>query len=202
MKSRTQRCSTTKTPYGDVSSAVARPSSASLSLRSSPSRRSLHHGWRRTTRPNKTCAIAYNRPAPRIGWALTTLAATSLAHGYGQSATYRSVSVSIALGLGGTMGLLAGYFGGRIDSILMRIVDVFCVTLDPARLGHCGNARNRAQQRDDCGWHCVYAQFCPRDAGRRLTSEGLDYVAASNALRGRPSFAPCSGTFCPIRSIR
>ena len=34
------------------------------------------------------------------------------------------VSVAIALSLGLTIGIVAGFFGGRIDAILMRIVDV------------------------------------------------------------------------------
>ncbi len=34
------------------------------------------------------------------------------------------VSVGIALLLGGTMGLLGGYFGGWLDTLVMRIVDV------------------------------------------------------------------------------
>ncbi|HYU20827.1 MAG TPA: ABC transporter permease [Chloroflexota bacterium] len=34
------------------------------------------------------------------------------------------VSVGIALGIGGTLGLIAGYFGGWIDNILMRLMDV------------------------------------------------------------------------------
>jgi peptide/nickel transport system permease protein len=34
------------------------------------------------------------------------------------------VSVGIALGIGGTLGLIAGYFGGWIDNLIMRIMDV------------------------------------------------------------------------------
>ena len=34
------------------------------------------------------------------------------------------ISVSIALTLGGTLGAVAGYYGGRIDNIIMRILDV------------------------------------------------------------------------------
>jgi peptide/nickel transport system permease protein len=34
------------------------------------------------------------------------------------------VSVSLALIAGGTLGLVAGYFGGRADTLLMRLVDV------------------------------------------------------------------------------
>ena len=34
------------------------------------------------------------------------------------------ISVSIALVLGGTMGAIAGYYGGKIDNVIMRILDV------------------------------------------------------------------------------
>src|SRR5690606_31866910 len=34
------------------------------------------------------------------------------------------VSLGIALGLGVPVGLIAGYYGGRIDSILMRLMDI------------------------------------------------------------------------------
>ncbi len=34
------------------------------------------------------------------------------------------VSVGIALGIGGTLGLIAGYFGGWIDNVIMRLMDV------------------------------------------------------------------------------
>lgn len=33
-------------------------------------------------------------------------------------------AVSIAVAIGGTMGLIAGYFGGRVDGFIMRITDV------------------------------------------------------------------------------
>lgn len=36
-------------------------------------------------------------------------------------------STAIAVLLGGTIGVLAGYFGGRVDSMLMRLTDVFLV---------------------------------------------------------------------------
>src|SRR5690606_39694496 len=34
------------------------------------------------------------------------------------------ISVGIALGIGVPIGLLAGYYGGRIDSFLMRLMDI------------------------------------------------------------------------------
>ncbi len=34
------------------------------------------------------------------------------------------ISVSIALSLGGTLGAIAGYYGGKIDNVIMRVLDV------------------------------------------------------------------------------
>jgi peptide/nickel transport system permease protein len=34
------------------------------------------------------------------------------------------IAVAVSLVLGGTLGMLAGFFGGRIDSLVMRIVDI------------------------------------------------------------------------------
>ena len=34
------------------------------------------------------------------------------------------ISVSIALSLGGSLGAIAGYYGGRIDNVIMRVLDV------------------------------------------------------------------------------
>jgi peptide/nickel transport system permease protein len=34
------------------------------------------------------------------------------------------ISVSIALSLGGTLGAIAGYYGGKVDNVIMRVLDV------------------------------------------------------------------------------
>ena len=45
-------------------------------------------------------------------------------HGARLSLTVGLISVSIALGLGTPVGLLSGYYGGRVDGFVMRVVDV------------------------------------------------------------------------------
>ncbi|MCC7451099.1 MAG: ABC transporter permease [Anaerolineae bacterium] len=45
-------------------------------------------------------------------------------HGIGVSLVVSVISVSISLLLGGTIGLIAGYLGGKTDSILMRLMDI------------------------------------------------------------------------------
>jgi peptide/nickel transport system permease protein len=45
-------------------------------------------------------------------------------HGARLSLTVGLISVSIAVGLGTPVGLLSGYYGGRVDEFVMRVVDV------------------------------------------------------------------------------
>src|SRR5690606_18684770 len=47
-----------------------------------------------------------------------------IVHGARISLRVGFVSVGLALLVGGTMGLLAGYYGGWLESILMRLVDI------------------------------------------------------------------------------
>lgn len=46
-------------------------------------------------------------------------------HGARVSAMVMAVSVVMGVGIGTTMGLVAGYFGGQVDEIIMRVVDVW-----------------------------------------------------------------------------
>ena len=45
-------------------------------------------------------------------------------HGARLSLTVGLIAVSIAVGLGTPVGLLSGYYGGRVDGFVMRVVDV------------------------------------------------------------------------------
>jgi peptide/nickel transport system permease protein len=48
-----------------------------------------------------------------------------LIHGSRVSLLVGIVAVGIAILIGGTLGAIAGYYGGKIDNIIMRIMDVF-----------------------------------------------------------------------------
>lgn len=48
-----------------------------------------------------------------------------LVHGSRVSLVVGIVSVSIALLIGGTLGAIAGFYGGKIDMVIMRVMDVF-----------------------------------------------------------------------------
>lgn len=50
--------------------------------------------------------------------------ASRVMHGARISLTVGLISVSIALVTGGPIGLVSGFYGGRIDAVLMRIIDV------------------------------------------------------------------------------
>jgi len=50
--------------------------------------------------------------------------ASRVVHGARISLTVGLISVSIAMGLGAPVGLVSGYYGGRLDAILMRVIDV------------------------------------------------------------------------------
>nr|WP_251863301.1 ABC transporter permease [Achromobacter sp. Marseille-Q4962] len=49
---------------------------------------------------------------------------SAILYGMRTSLLVASVSVLAAFGIGATVGLIAAYFGGRIDALLMRIVDI------------------------------------------------------------------------------
>lgn len=46
-------------------------------------------------------------------------------HGARVSLMVGLVAVGIAIAIGGTLGAIAGFYGGRIDNIIMRIMDIF-----------------------------------------------------------------------------
>lgn len=48
-----------------------------------------------------------------------------LVHGSRVSLVVGLISVSISLFIGGVLGAIAGYYGGRVDNVIMRIMDIF-----------------------------------------------------------------------------
>ena len=55
---------------------------------------------------------------------------TRLVHGTQTSLLVGSVAAFVGMVIGGTIGVLAGYFGGRADGVLMRVTDYFLVIPD------------------------------------------------------------------------
>ncbi|MBS1693431.1 MAG: ABC transporter permease [Actinobacteria bacterium] len=56
--------------------------------------------------------------------------ATRLVHGAQTSLLVGSVAALVGMVIGGSVGIVAGYFGGRTDGVLMRITDYFLVIPD------------------------------------------------------------------------
>ena len=50
--------------------------------------------------------------------------ASRVLHGARISLVVGLISVSIAVGIGAPIGLVSGYYGGRLDAVLMRVIDV------------------------------------------------------------------------------
>ena len=50
--------------------------------------------------------------------------ASRVLHGARVSLLVGVISVSIAVGLGAPIGLVSGYYGGRLDALIMRVIDV------------------------------------------------------------------------------
>jgi ABC-type dipeptide/oligopeptide/nickel transport system permease subunit len=50
--------------------------------------------------------------------------ASRVLHGARVSLTVGLISVSIAVALGAPLGLVSGYYGGRLDGLIMRVMDV------------------------------------------------------------------------------
>ena len=48
-----------------------------------------------------------------------------LVHGSSVSLVVGLISVSISLLMGGALGAIAGYYGGKVDNVIMRIMDIF-----------------------------------------------------------------------------
>lgn len=93
------------------------------------------------------------------------------------------ISVSIALVIGGGMGLLGGYFGGRIDNFSMRIVDVLLalpsILLALAIVATIGPGLNNVMIAVGIAYSPNFARVMRAAV---LQVRELDYVAAAHAL--------------------
>ena len=70
---------------------------------------------------NKLDPPSWQHPFDVTSWP-TSCSASS---GYTVLAFIGLISIMIALVLGGTFGAIAGYYGKRVDNVIMRIMDVF-----------------------------------------------------------------------------
>lgn len=88
-----------------------------------------------------------------------------------------------SLALGGTLGFLAGFFGGKVDQIIMRIMDVFqaipAILMAIAIISCLGNSLLNLIIAMAIATMPLCARFC---RGALFTVKGADYLEASRAI--------------------
>ncbi len=93
------------------------------------------------------------------------------------------VVISLAIGIGVPIGLLAGFFGGRIDTVLMRISDVFLafppLLLPIAITAALGTGLTNAMMALAVSWFPWYSRIV-RGAVMRVKNEL--YISAAQAM--------------------
>lgn len=94
-----------------------------------------------------------------------------------------SVAISLALAIGIPLGLLAGYFGGIVDEIIMRTVDVFLsfppLLLALAIAAMLGPSLTNAMVAIAIAWWPWYTRLL---RGEAVSVRERDYVQAAKAL--------------------
>src|SRR5207249_3490967 len=104
-------------------------------------------------------------------------------HGTRLSLLAAAVVVGIAMALGVPVGMVAGYAGGRLDEVLMRITDVFLafpsLILAMAVAAVFGPGLRNAVLAVAIVWWPTYARLM---RAVTLVGRGLDYVDAARAM--------------------
>lgn len=94
-----------------------------------------------------------------------------------------SVAISLALAIGVPLGLLAGYFGGVVDEVIMRTVDVFLsfppLLLALAIAAMLGPSLTNAMVAIAIAWWPWYTRLL---RGEAVSVRERDYVQAAKAL--------------------
>ncbi|MCL1467455.1 ABC transporter permease [Argonema galeatum] len=111
----------------------------------------------------------------RLLWAgLSTIALTAIV-------------LSLSLMLGGGIGMCAGYFGGFVDEVFMRLVDLFLSLpkqiLALALVGTLGSGFPNLVLALTVGWWPTYARLVRSQVLAIKTNE---FIEAAEALGGRP----------------
>ena len=89
----------------------------------------------------------------------------------------------IALGVGTTVGIVAAYFGGRVDTTLMRLVDIqLSVSGDPDRADPAGDPRQGRRQGDHRAGLGAMGLFARTIRGSALAERRREYIEAAQCL--------------------
>ncbi len=109
-------------------------------------------------------------------------------HGSRISLYVGAVSVSLALFFGGMLGLIAGYVGGRIDTLLMRLVDMLfaipSLVLAIVIAGLLGPSLTNAMIAIGIVYAPIYARLV---RGEMLAVRNYAYIEAARAIGVRPA---------------
>ncbi len=109
-------------------------------------------------------------------------------HGSRISLYVGAVSVSLALFFGGMMGLIAGYVGGRVDTLLMRLVDMLfaipSLVLAIVIAGLLGPSLTNAMIAIGIVYAPIYARLV---RGEMLAVRNYAYIEAAHAIGVRPA---------------
>lgn len=98
-----------------------------------------------------------------------------------------AVSVSLALAFGGALGLISGYLGGRVDTLLMRLVDMLfaipSLVLAIVIAGLLGPSLTNAMIAIGIVYAPIYARLV---RGEMLAVRNYAYIEAARAVGVRP----------------
>ncbi len=112
------------------------------------------------------------------------------------------LSVSLALGFGGLLGALAGYYLGWVDTLIMRLTDVLlafpAILLAIALLAFLGGGFWNLTLAIAVAYTAPFARVVRAAV---LRSRDAMFVEASHAL-GAATGGSCGGTCCPTRRGR
>ena len=115
--------------------------------------------------------------------------ASRVMHGARISLTVGLISVSIALLLGAPLGLVSGFYGGRLDAVLMRVIDVLLafpgILLALAIVSVLSPGLNNVMIAVGLSAVPAYARLTRASV---LTAREQLYVEAARALGGRDVF--------------
>ena len=118
---------------------------------------------------------------------------------YGLRSSWFSALIVITSGvvIGGLIGLIAGAYGGWVDSALMRITDLFLALPGPILAIAVVAALGPSLQHTLIAVAIVWWPFYARIVRGEIHRSRAGHTWKPRALPGRAASASCAGTSCP-----
>ena len=109
------------------------------------------------------------------------------------------VIISIATVIGALLGAVAAYYGGKVDNLIMRVMDVFYAL--PFNLMAICIVASLGNGMFNLGWPASSASFPALRAcsARRFCRSAIRSTSRRRAPAIRPTGASCFATSCPTR---